>query len=92
MKSTLTINDLSASKELDGKAMSAVRGGLGDQANGLSQLNFENLIAANNVGVGAKTGFGPLIIQSDIDNSQTAANSASLTNNKSAWFDFIRAF
>lgn len=91
MKSTLSIADLSVSKELDGKAMSAVRGG-NDQANGLSQLNLQNMFAANAVGVGAHTGFGPLIIQSDIDNTQTASNDADQYNEKSLLIDLIRGF
>jgi len=53
MKSTLTISDLSASKELDGKAMSAVRGGTADQANGTSQMNVQNMAALANVGNGS---------------------------------------
>ena len=75
MKSTLTISDLSASKELDGKAMSAVRGGADDQAIGTSQLNLQNMLAAANVGNGLKVGANsPVIIQSDNTFSQDARN------------------
>jgi hypothetical protein len=75
MKSTLTIGDLSASKELDGKAMSAVRGGIDDQAIGTSQLNLQNMLAAANVGNGLIVGANsPVIIQSDNTFSQNASN------------------
>ena len=50
MKSTLILRDLSVSKELDGKAMSAVRGGDGNQANGIAQQNLQEMLAAVNGG------------------------------------------
>jgi len=75
MKS-LHINDLSISKELDLKAMSAVRGGADDQAVGTSQLNMQAMMAAANVGNGLVVGANsPVIIQSDNTFSQDADNS-----------------
>ena len=75
MTSTLTISDLSVSKELDGKAMSAVRGGIDDQAIGTSQLNLQSMLAAANVGNGMIVGANsPVIIQSDNTFSQNASN------------------
>ena len=77
----LTIKDLSASTELDQAAMTAVCGGVGDQANGLSQANLMNMAVANNVGVGLVAA-GPMTIQSTISNTQTGTNYADLYNNK----------
>jgi hypothetical protein len=83
MKSTLTISDLSASKELDRKAMSAVRGGTSDQAIGTSQLNLQSMLAAANVGNGLIVGANsPVIIQSDNTFSQDAHNSNTAFNDK----------
>ena len=80
MKS-LQISDLSVSKELDGKAMSAVRGGADDQAVGTSQLNLQSMLAAANVGNGMVVGANsPVIIQSDNTFSQDAANSNEPSN------------
>lgn len=70
---TLTIKDLSTSKELDGKAMSAVRGGA--QANGLTQFNAQGMVAGNSVGNFIGAG-GPVTVQSHIDNTQDAHNDA----------------
>ena len=81
MKSTLKISDLSASKELDGKAMSAVRGGADDQAIGTSQLNLQSMLAAANVGNGLIVGANsPVIIQSDNTFSQDARNDNYVSN------------
>ena len=81
---TLHISDLSISKELDGKAMTAVRGGTDDQAIGTSQLNLQAMLAAANVGNGMKVGDNsPVIIQSDTTFSQDADNSNTATNDKS---------
>jgi hypothetical protein len=81
MKSTLTISDLSVSKELDGKAMSAVRGGADDQAIGTSQLNLQSMLAVANVGNGLKVGANsPVIIQSDNTFSQDASNDNDASN------------
>ena len=78
---SLMIKDLSASHELDREAMSAVRGGLGDQANGTSQSNVQNMAAAANVGNGSVFG-GPTTIQSDNTFTQTASNYSDATNFK----------
>ena len=85
---TLTIKDLSAQLELDGKAMFAVRGGQDNQANGASQLNGLNLMALNNVGVGL-TSAGPLTVQSDVANTQYAHNDAWLSNDAYSSFGFV---
>jgi hypothetical protein len=80
MKS-LHISDLSISKELDGKAMTAVRGGADDQAIGTSQLNMQSMMAAANVGNGLVVGANsPVIIQSDNTFSQDADNSNHASN------------
>jgi len=84
MQSTLTIKDLSASLELDGKAMSAVHGGTSDQAIGTSQLNLQSMLAAANVGNGMVVGANsPVIIQSDNTFGQTADNTSTASNGKS---------
>ena len=79
---TLTIKDLSVSKELDRKAMSAVRGGNSDQANGLSQFNAQHMVAAANVGIGIAAG-GPVTVQSDNTFKQDADNYSYQDNFKS---------
>ncbi len=76
---TLHITDLSISKELDGKAMSAVRGGADDQAIGTSQSNVQGMAAVANIGNGSIFG-GPTNIQSDNTFTQTASNSNTATN------------
>ena len=76
---TLHISDLSISKELDGKAMTAVHGGADDQAIGTSQSNVQVMAAAANVGNGSLFG-GPTNIQSDNTFTQTASNSNTATN------------
>jgi hypothetical protein len=84
MKSTLSITDLPVSKELDCKAMSAVRGGTADQAIGTSQLNLQSMLAAANVGNGLIVGANsPVIIQSDNTFSQDAHNDSTAYNDKS---------
>jgi hypothetical protein len=78
---TLHISDLSISKELDGKAMTAVRGGADDQAIGTSQLNMQAMMAAANVGNGLVVGANsPVIIQSDNTFSQDADNTNRASN------------
>ena len=90
MTTTLTISDLSASKELDAKAMSAVHGGVADQANGTSQLNLQSMLAAANVGNGLIVGANsPVIIQSDNTFSQDAHNSSTATNDKAFNLGFL---
>ena len=81
MQTTLTIKDLSATHELDGTAMTAVRGGLGDQANGTSQSNVQTMAAATNIGNGSVFG-GPTTIQSDNTFTQTASNHSDSLNFK----------
>ena len=93
MTSTLSIVDLSVSKELDSKALSAVRGGTADQANGISQLNLQSMLAAVNVGNGMVVGANsPVIIQSDNTFTQDAHNDSSASNGKSFLLDLIRGF
>ena len=86
MKSILKINDLSITKELDGKAMSAVRGGQGDQANATGQSNFLAMLAPVSVANGATFSGGPVIFQVDSNPVQTASNESTSTNSKSASF------
>ena len=78
MKS-LMIKDLSASLELDRKAMTAVHGGADDQAIGVSQANVQTMVAAANVG-NASLFAGPATIQSDNTFTQNAANYNSAAN------------
>lgn len=75
MQTTLTIKDLSATHELDGKTMSAVRGGQDNQANGTSQLNAQGMAAVANIGNGSIV-MGPATIQSDNTFDQTAYNTS----------------
>ena len=75
MQTTLTIQDLSASHELSGKAMSAVRGGQDNQANGTSQLNAQGMATLANVGNGSRV-LGPATIQSDNTFTQDAYNTS----------------
>jgi hypothetical protein len=90
---TLTIKDLSASKELDCAALCAVRGGLSDQANGTSQLNVQSMIAAANVGNGLVVGANsPVIIQSDNTFTQDADNTNTAVNSKSLLAALIAGF
>ncbi|MBA2962075.1 MULTISPECIES: hypothetical protein [Ramlibacter] len=77
---TLHITDLSTSKELDGKAMAAVRGGADDQAIGTSQMNLQSMLAASNVGNGSGFFGGPANIQSDNTFHQDATNTNTSTN------------
>ncbi len=84
MKSTLMIKDLSSTRELDGKAMSAVRGGLGDQANATQQSNFLAMFAPVAVGNGSTFSGGPVIFQVDSSPVQTASNESTSTNSKGA--------
>ena len=83
---TLTNKDLSASLELDAKAMSAVHGGDGNQANGTSQMNVQNMAALANVGNGSLFG-GPTTIQSDNTFTQSAANYSYAENFKGLSID-----
>ena len=78
---TLIIKDLSASLELDRKALTAVRGGAGDQANGTSQANAQGMAASANVGNASLFG-GPATIQSDNTFKQAASNHSDSVNFK----------
>ena len=81
MKSTLMIKDLSVSKELDRKAMSAVCGGERDQGIANNQVNGQALNLGNSVGNGSIFA-GPTTIQSDLVVNQTASNYAYNSNEK----------
>ena len=76
---TLTIQDLSASIELDREAMTALRGGTSDEAVGSSQTNVQNMVVASNVANASLFG-GPAIVQSDNAFSQSASNYNTATN------------
>jgi len=86
MQTTLTIKDLSASHELDAKAMCAVRGGDGNQANGTSQMNVQHMAALANVGNASLFG-GPATIQSDNTFTQSASNYSYAENFKGLSID-----
>ena len=79
MHTTLTIKDLSVHHELDGNAMTAVRGGQSDQANGTSQANGQTMATMANVGNGSIFG-GPATLQSDNTFTQSASNSNYASN------------
>ena len=83
MTSTLTIKDLSLDKQLAAKEMSAVRGGIGDQANATGQSNLLAMIAPVSVGNGSSFSGGPVIFQVDSNPTQTATNDNTSTNTKS---------
>jgi hypothetical protein len=76
---TLTIQDLPAGVELDRQAMTAVRGGVSNQAAGTSQANVQSMAVAANVGNASGFG-GPATIQSDNTFTQNAANYNSTAN------------
>ena len=86
MQTTLTIKDLSATHELDGSAMTAVRGGEGNQANGTAQMNVQNMAALANVGNGSLF-CGPATIQSDNTFTQSASNYSYAENFKGLSID-----
>ena len=83
MTSTLTIKDLSLDKQLAAKEMSAVRGGIGDQANATGQSNLLAMIAPVSVGNGSSFSGGPVIFQVDSNPTHTATNDNTSTNTKS---------
>ena len=88
---TLMIKDLSASLELDRKAMGTVRGGDGNQANGIAQQNLQAMLAAVNVGNGLKVGNNsPVIIQSDNSFDQDAHNDSTAINKRSFALGLLR--
>ena len=79
---TLHIKDLSLDKELGSKEMSAVRGGLANQANGTNQANTQALFAPVSVGNGSYFGGGPVNIQVDSNPTQTASNYSTSSNSQ----------
>jgi hypothetical protein len=85
---TLHIKDLSLDKALDRKEMSAVRGGLANQANGTGQNNFMGMFAPVSVANGAQfSGNAPVIIQVDSFPTQTASNSSTSSNSQGFGWD-----
>ena len=83
MKSTLTIKDLAVTEALDRKAMSAVRGGLANQANGTSQANTQAMFAPVKVANGSSFGGNaPVIIQVDSSPMQSAYNYSTSSNSQ----------
>lgn len=86
MKSTLIIKDLAIEKQLDGKAMSAVSGGNGNQANATQQGNFLQMDAGVNV-ANCSGIYGPANLQVDSNPTQTASNYSTSTNDKGlSWY------
>ena len=79
MKSTLKINDLSASKELERKEMTAVRGGQGDQGNVTGQSNTGFIFAPVSVGNGSHFA-GPASLQVTSNPTQNFSNYSSSKN------------
>jgi hypothetical protein len=88
---TLSIKDLSIHTELDSETLSAVRGGE-NQVNGATQLAALSQMTANAVGNNLKSGIGPVIVVSSIDNSQDSDQSLSQLNDKSALLNFLGNF
>ena len=87
MKSTLIIKDLSLDQQLGSKAMAAVRGGLGNQANATGQSNSLEMFAPVSVGNGSNFSGGPVIFQVDSNPTQTASNYSTSTNvNSLGWY------
>jgi hypothetical protein len=82
MTMTVLIKDLSLDKELDRKEMSAVRGGLANQANGTNQMNKQSLFAPVAVGNDSYFGGGPVNIQVDSYPTQTASNDSTSSNSQ----------
>jgi len=81
MESTLIIKDLSLDKALDRKAMSAVRGGVGNQANATQQGNFQEMFAPVAVANGADFSHsGPVNLQITSKPTQEAWNYSDSTN------------
>jgi len=76
----LTIKDLSVIEDLDRKVLSAVRGGLANQANGTSQMNTQAMFAPVSVANGACFDGGPVNIQVDSTPTQHASNTSTSTN------------
>ena len=89
MKSTLIIKDLALDKKLDRKAMSAVHGGIGNQANSTGQSNVLDMAAGVCVGDGSSV-FGPVAFQVDSNPTQTASNYNTSSNYNGLSFEPIR--
>ena len=87
MKSTLMIKDLVQIEELNGKAMSAVRGGQGDQGNVTGQSNGGFIIAPLHVGNGSLLG-GPTSLQVESSPTQNFSNDSTSKNKKSLDFGY----
>ena len=91
MTTTLTIKDLALDKALDSKAMSTVRGGFANQANGTQQSNTLDLCAPVKVANNACFSGGPVNIQVDsyptqcADNYSTSSNSQGYESEKSKY-------
>lgn len=90
MKTTLMIKDLDTAKELDRKAMSAVRGGNGNQANATQQANFAKMIAPVAVGNNSDILGGPVNFQVDSNPTQTLSNTSTSSNDKG--IDWLAGF
>ena len=90
MKTTLMIKDLDTAKELDRKAMSAVRGGNGNQANATQQSNLAKMIAPVAVGNNTDILGGPVNFQVDSNPTQTLSNSS--TSSNESGIDWLKAF
>ena len=76
MKSTLMIQDLVQIEELNGKAMSAVHGGQGDQGNVTGQSNSGLIFAPVSVGNGSQFA-GPASLQVTSNPTQNFSNYSS---------------
>lgn len=90
MKTTLMIKDLDTAKVLDRKAMSAVRGGNGNQANATQQANLGKLFAPVAVGNNTDIFGGPVNFQVNSNPTQTLSNSSTSTNEKG--IDWLAGF
>ena len=88
MKSTLMIKDLVQIEELNGKAMSAVRGGQGDQGNVTGQSNTGFIFAPVSVGNGSHIG-GPTSLQVESNPTQNFYNDSTSRNKKSLDFGYL---
>ena len=88
MKSTLMIKDLVQIEELNGKAMSAVRGGQGDQGNVTGQSNAGLIFAPVSVGNGSHID-GPASFQVTSNPTQNFYNDSTSKNRKSLDFGYF---
>ena len=88
MKSTLMIKDLVQIEELNGKAMSAVRGGQGNQGNVTGQSNTGFIIAPLSVGNDSLVG-APASLQVTSNPTQNFYNDSTSKNRKSLDFGYF---